>query len=324
MEHLPTKGGLTVHGILSAGGGYHPTGAMHDVTGVPTFYPDVVKPAVMVPHDYGLALNSTGVPVKKPHKVSRYVSFQQTKRAPGVFPTTIGDSGAAGLGIDSYHEFKPAEDLKDAMALAMKQQEQADMPHQWVKPEHMIYTGDKTNESTRDYFQNVAQDFQRAKIEKLMAEGFGEEEIKKVLDKERESAIAKALKNPSNPAALMEAELAKSLPDYLQPDYPIKIAPGDVPLKKDASFYQLATGQMTAVQKNKKARRTKAQLAEAKQMAMEDKDSAKLQKHLSATERKGMTPTVLPVPTGSYVLDMLRKGGSLRTSSEDPGLVTFD
>lgn len=242
MEYLPTKGGLTVHGILSGGGGFHPTGLFHDVGGVPTYYKDIEKPEVLVPHDYGLSLNGTGHMVKKPHKPSRYVSFEQPKREPGVFPTTIGDMGGSGIGIDSYHQFKPADGLAEALALAVKQQEDSQAPHQWVKPEHLFFTGDKTNQSMRDYFENVAQDYQREKIEKLIAKGFSQEEIKRVIDKEREKSIEAALKNPADPNALMQAELARSLPAYLQPDYPDEAEPGSGPTTHDLSFYQLAEG----------------------------------------------------------------------------------
>lgn len=324
MNYLPTKGGLTVHGILSGGGGFHPTGQFHDVGGVPTYYKDIEKPEVLVPHDYGLSLNATGKMVKKPHKPSRYVSFNEVERKPGVFPTTIGDMGGSGLGIDSYHQFKPAEGLAEAMALANAQQEQASAPHQWVKPEHMMYTGDKTAESARDYMMNVSQDFQRAKIEKLIAKGFSEEEIKKVLDKEREKAVERALADPSNPTVLLQAELAKSLPDYLQPDYPVKIAPGAVPLKKDADFYQLATNSMTPVQRNKKLQaRDDAKMVKEMEKAAKLESKA-LEKEFRAQQKKKMQSTVSEIPTGSGVLDYLRKNNMFPNRSEDPLAVSFD
>jgi len=310
MNHLPTKGGYTVHGILSGGGGFKPTGLMHDVTGVPTAYPQIEQPEVKVPFDYGLSLNATGQPVKKGKKVSRYVAFNEVERKPGVFPTTIGDMGGAGLGIDSYHEFKPAEGLAEAMAMAVRQQDETDMPHQWVKPEHMFYEGDRTAQSTQDYFTDVGQDFQRRRIEKLMAAGYSEDEIVKVLSKEREKAIEKALKDPSNPAALLQATIAQELPDYLRPDYPVKIAPGAVPAKQNASFYELATGKMTTVERSKVKMRGSRNLAVARQDAMEEKDSKKLAGEFAKERKDAMEATLRTIPRGSYVLDSLARGGA--------------
>ena len=304
MNYLPTKGGYTVHGIME-GPGHHAIGG----GSVPVTHRQIEYPKVLVPDDYGLSLNATGQPVKKGRRAPRYESFQQTKRAPGVFPTTIGDMGQAGLGVDSYHEFKPDAGLAEAIALANTQSEAADMPHQWIKPEHMTYTGDKSAESANQYFQNVSQDFQRMKIEKLKAEGYGDEEIKRVLDKERERAIEKAIKNPSNPAALLQANLAKNLPDYLQPDYPDKAEPGSVPAQRNASFYELATGKMTGVQVSKKTRARKMTQAEAARMAEMDKEGHQLDKDFRAAAQSKMRATVSELPTGSGVLDMLRRGG---------------
>lgn len=303
MDYLPKKGGYSVHNILT-GPGYNPTGSVSGAMEKPK---QIETPAAIIPHFYGSDLNSTGTPVIKKRRAPRYTSFEAPKRMPGVYPTTIGDAGQAGLGVDSYHEFKPAEGLQEAMAMAQRQEEQAAMPHQWIKPEHMTYTGDKTDESARAYFENVSQDFQRMKIEKLMAKGYSEDEIKKVLDKQREKAIEKALKDPSNPSALLQAQLAKSLPDYLQSDYPLKISPGAVPIKKDASSYELATGQFSRVQRAKRFEAKQAGLLNAMQMKAEDKQSNELESRLKADARQKMQSTVSQLPTGSGVLDMLRR-----------------
>ncbi len=303
MDYLPKKGGYSVHNILT-GPGFNPVGSVSGAFHKP---PQIETPEAHVPKFYGSDLNSTGSIIIKKRKAPRVTSFEQPKRAPGMFPTTIGDAGQAGLGVDSYHEFKPAQGLQEAIALANQQGEQASMPHQWIKPEHMTYTGDKTNESALEYFQNVSQDFQRDKIEKMMAKGYGEEEIRRVLDKEREKSIAKALKDPSNPSALLQAQLAKSLPDYFQPDYPMKISPGAVSIKKDASAYELATGQFSQVQRAKRFEAKQASLQNALQTKAEDKQSNELERRLRSDARQKMQSTVSQLPTGSGVLDMLRR-----------------
>jgi hypothetical protein len=98
--------------------------------------------------------------------------------------------------------------------LRQQQQDQADMPHQWVRPEHMTYTGDKSAEFNKGLFSECGPGLPACKGREASGRlGFGRKtEIKKVLDKERESAIAKALKDlPSNPAAPMQAKLAEGL-----------------------------------------------------------------------------------------------------------------
>jgi hypothetical protein len=154
----------------------------------------------------------------------------------------IGNDGGgqAGYGREIHPHFTPEGDLKDAQMVAFKE---ADYHSHFVQPEHLHYV-DRTKESLQEMFQNQAEDLTRDHIKDLMAKGFSEEEISKQLERERQRKIESAKNHPFSQTALMEATLAKAVPTVLREDFMnTSVAPGDVPLKKNLSAYQAATGQ---------------------------------------------------------------------------------
>jgi hypothetical protein len=184
-------------------------------------------------------------------------AYPQSK--PGYLPGNNG-GGNAGYGCGGEHSavYKPSGDLQDAQMEAFKQ---ADYHSHFVNPEHFHYV-DRTAETLTEMFENEAQDLQRERIKDLMSRGHSEEEISKMLERERERKIEAAKNQPFNQKNLMEAALAKAVPTVLKEDFMNQsVAPGDVPLKKNLSAYQAATGQG-----NPMARRKAMQAMRHKQM----------------------------------------------------------
>ena len=158
---------------------------------------------------------------------------------PGYLPGNDG-GGTAGYGVEIHSHWTPAGDLTDAQELAFSQ---ADYHSQFVNPEHFHYV-DRTGESMTEMFEDMAQDRQRERIKDLLAKGFGEEEVSKLLEREREKKIENAKNHPYNEGALLQAAIARSMPTRQREDFGnTSASPGDVPLKKNLSAYQAATGQ---------------------------------------------------------------------------------
>lgn len=166
---------------------------------------------------------------------------------PGYLP---GNGGESGYGVSRiFAEFNPAADLTDAMAIASRSAEQLPL---FVKDEHYMYS-DKTNEDMKERMTQQAQDYQRLRIKDLMAKGFSETEIEAKLLKEREKAIDRAIEQPMNQTASLEATLARQLPTRLNEDYSnTSIAPGGISNSKDMSAYERVTGQGSVAARQKK------------------------------------------------------------------------
>jgi len=160
-----------------------------------------------------------------------------------------GGGGTAGFGISRYNaDFTPAVNLTEAMEIAHRAADQ--LPH-FVKEEHYRYE-DRTKMEIQERIELQAMDYQRLKIKDLMSKGFSEEEIARKLEKERESAIDKATRLPVNQTALLEATLARKLPTQMNEDFAgTSVAPGGIPLRKDMSAYERATGQGNPVAQRK-------------------------------------------------------------------------
>ena len=161
-----------------------------------------------------------------------------------------GGGGNSGYGAGNRDaHFTPAADVTDAQGIAMRAAEQ--LPH-FVKEDHYRYQ-DRTKLELLERMEIQAADYQRMKIKDLMNKGFSEEEIAAKLDRERQSAIDKATKQPMNKTALLEATIARTLPTQMNEDFAgTSVAPGLIPLRKDMSAYERATGQGNPVAQRKK------------------------------------------------------------------------
>lgn len=105
-----------------------------------------------------------------------------------------------------YH--KPSLPQRDA---ALHSLHYFDIPVQYLEPDaRMMMYRDKNNESFNDYVQDLADERMREKVVDLQRKGYNLEEIKKSLTKLRENDIDKALKDPTNVNALMNAQLAQN------------------------------------------------------------------------------------------------------------------
>lgn len=179
------------------------------------------------------------------------------QRAPGVYPQSIpapamgnNGGGVAGLGT-GYKDATFDYPLDLAYTQEIATSERHMLPH-FVKPEHYQYV-DKTRQTMEERMIDEAEDMQRERIKMLKARGFTEEEITKKLDEEKMKALDRAIKEPYNPKALMEARLAQALPTQMREDYPnTSAAPGDIPAPKDMSAYARATMSGNAMQRSKK------------------------------------------------------------------------
>lgn len=182
--------------------------------------------------------------------------FDFPRGAPGVYAQSkagtegLGNLGDGGVRLDSRDsEFKPAADLLEAQGIVNREVRQET---HFARPEHYHYV-DRTKESMTERFINMAQDYQRDRIKDLMAKGFSAEEIKAKLDREREKAIDRAEKMPMNATALLQAQIAKRMPDQLTEDFPnTSVAPGGIPTARDTSAYQRAVDAGSAVNRAKK------------------------------------------------------------------------
>jgi hypothetical protein len=161
-----------------------------------------------------------------------------------------GNGGESGYGVSRVNaEFTAAADLTDAMEIACRSAEQMPL---FVKDEHYMYS-DKTTQDMKERMESQAQDYQRLRIKDLMAKGFSEAEIEAKLLKEREKAIDRAIEQPMNSNASMEATLARQLPTRLNEDYSnTSIAPGGITNSKDMSAYERVTGQGSVAARQKK------------------------------------------------------------------------
>lgn len=197
---------------------------------------------------------STGVnhefdyPVHKVHGDGNGQAYPQSKA--GYLPGNGGD-GLAGYGCGDPHafEFNEAINLTEAKEIAMREAHQ--MPH-FVKPEHFMYV-DKTHETLKQQMIDQAQDYQRERIKDLMNKGFSEDEITKMLEKERERAILKAENHPVDAVSLMRAAIAKQLPVRMNEDYGnTSVAPGAIAKRQDMSSHEKAVGAGNPVAQRKK------------------------------------------------------------------------
>ena len=162
-----------------------------------------------------------------------------------------GQDGLAGYGCRDPHDFtfKEAADLTMAKEIAHRE---ADQIGHFVQPEHFMYK-DRSAESMKERFTDMAMDYQRMRMKDLLAKGFTEEEIKKMLDKEREKAILNAERMPYNKEALMQAQIAQMLPDEQREDFPnTSVAPGGIARRQDATAIERALNKGNPVAMKKK------------------------------------------------------------------------
>ncbi len=238
------QGPYTTHNVLSLPG-FVPHGTKGRQAGnLGGYITEVVSAPNGVSH-----FTDTGHVVRKPKKTAFVTEYNSPRSEPGVFKSTVGHSAGAGTGLGT-HEFKTEDSLHYALNLADRQQSIDQTAKYWPEPEHYRYF-DRSKESVMEYFENVAEDNQRRKIQTLKEKGFSEEHIHKYLEEVKYKDIGKALKDPSNLTNLLEGQVAASLPTRERPDFPVRTAEGAVAPVKDASASQLAFGTLSRTQKSK-------------------------------------------------------------------------
>ena len=168
--------------------------------------PEAITPVVKAPY-----FTTTG------HKIPRK-QIKSTPFAYNKFPfgthQPIHKASYNGLteGVNWQNAFPQAD--KEVVnethnRLAIDRKERTEMiPIQWAPPEVMNYK-DKSNESMRDYFQNLADERLRQKVQQLQAKGYSQDEIVKAIQKYREADIQKAIADPTNTEKLMSAQIAQ-------------------------------------------------------------------------------------------------------------------
>ena len=186
---------------------------------------------------------------------------QAYKQSQGGYLPGNNGGGQAGYGAQDPHDFtfKEAADLTMAKEIA---QRDANQFGHFVQPEHMVYK-DRTAESMKERFTDMAMDYQRQRIKDLLAKGFTEEEINTMLSKERERAILQAEKQPYSKEALMQAQIAQMLPTEQREDFPnTSVAPGGIARRQDATSIERAlnTGNTVAMRKKMEAVRREQRL----------------------------------------------------------------
>ena len=261
-----TQGPYTVHNILQAPG-FIPSGNSGSQGGnLGGYITGVTTPEHFISH-----FTDTGHVVRKPKKTAFVTEFNPVKRAPGVFPSMVGSVAGAGTSHGNA-EFRLEQSFVEALQVVERQQAIDATAKYWPEPEHYRYF-DRSKETIGEYYENVAFDNQRRKIEILKDKGYTDQQIETYLESIKMKDIDKALKDPSNVTNLLEAQIASTLPTREVPDFPVRTSEGGVPLAQNASAYQLATGNLTRTQRSKQqsARRVReAQGVPAGQQRLEE------------------------------------------------------
>ena len=168
----------------------------------------------------------------------------------GYLPGNGGGEGGFGWRHADAH-FTPAANVTDAQEVAEMMIRKAEHLDHHVKESHYRYV-DRTKEDMQEKLSMMAEDHQRDRIKHLMSQGFTEEEVSHKLAKERERNIEKAERQPHVVSHLLEAKMAKEMPIQLNEDFAgTSVAPGAIPLRKDLSAFERATGQGNPVARMK-------------------------------------------------------------------------
>ena len=191
---------------VKSGPGYHPK--FH--SGGP--YVNAKQPSAITPQVTTPYFTDTEHKIKR--KLIKTTPFEYPTRKPFGTDQPVHVGGYHGLyhGVNwknsSPQADKPVVNAtQNAMAIRSKEKTES-MPVQCSPPEIMNYK-DKSNESMKEYFQNLSDERLRQKVQLLQAKGYSNEEIVKQINKLRESDIEKAIKDPTNTEKLMTAQIAQ-------------------------------------------------------------------------------------------------------------------
>lgn len=193
--------------IKSGGGGYVPQG---DMGGYGLVVPHEVAYMKFAPFLEGQSIGSlaehfydNGNKIANRKKKAPYnAEYNNIRREPGVYP--LGKPGPEGYGNqveranytnDGPNIYDFPADLVAAVGILDRQVAQSDMPHQWMRaPVEM----DNSQRGITQFFDDISSKNLQAKIEHLRAKGYGDEEIRRVVENMRSRDIEKDLSGPSH------------------------------------------------------------------------------------------------------------------------------
>lgn len=190
--------------IGSAGGGYDPQGKLG---GTGLVVPAEVNGVAFAPFLHGQDIGNlanyfyeTGNKIRYRKKAPYNAEHSQIRREPGDYrlskPGPVGNEvERANYTNDGPNVYDFPADLIDAVGLLDRQTALSDMPHQWTRaPVEM----DRSQRSMVEFFDDVSSRSFHNKIEDLRAKGYGDDEIKDVIQKMRRRDIEKGLTGPSH------------------------------------------------------------------------------------------------------------------------------
>lgn len=145
----------------------------------------------------------TGVKIVNRKKKAPYnAEFNNVRREPGFYP--LGKPGPEGYGNqveranytnDGPNVYEYPADLIAAVGILDRQTAESEMPHQWMRAP---IEQDMSQRAMAEFFDDVSSRSFHNKIEALRAKGYGDEEIKRVIEDMRRRDIEKDLSGPSH------------------------------------------------------------------------------------------------------------------------------
>ena len=186
-------------GVKSAGGGYHPkfkaTGGL-----IVEPQPEAKTPAVKTSY-----FTTTGKLRNRKNFIYSQPEFQNVRRKPGdPYPSSKPSfhGNLAGGGIDwknpNIGQYRETANATENRMIIDGQQKGERFPIQWLKPEHINFSG-KADEALFAYKSSMSANYLRDKVEQLRQKGYSEDEINKAIAKLREKDIETEVKRPSKP-----------------------------------------------------------------------------------------------------------------------------
>ncbi len=193
--------------IKSGGGGYDPQGKLG---GYGLVMPYEVAGMSFAPFIHGQDIGSlaehfydNGNKIANRKKKAPYnAEYNNVRREPGVYP--LAKPGPQGYGNqveranytnDGPNVYEFPADLIAAVGILDRQTALSEMPHQWLRAP---VEQDTSQRAMTEFFDDVSSRSFHNKIEQLRAKGYGDEEIKKVIEDMRRRDIEKDLAGPSH------------------------------------------------------------------------------------------------------------------------------
>jgi hypothetical protein len=183
-------------GVKSAGGGYHPkfkaTGGL-----IVEPQPEAKTPAVKTSY-----FTTTGKLRNRKNFIYSQPEFENVRRKPGdPYPSSKPSfhGNLAGGGIDwknpNIGQYRETANATENRMIVDGQQKTERFPIQWLKPEHINFSG-MAEEALFRYKSNMSANYMRDKVEQLRQKGYSEDEINKAIAKLREKDIETEVKKP--------------------------------------------------------------------------------------------------------------------------------